>query len=62
MCWFRLVDRTFAILVAATILAARKLAELEAKGITRPCPARIAIITDAISKAEEILRMIERNR
>jgi hypothetical protein len=33
-------DRKFAVLFAATILAARKLSELEAQGITRPCPAR----------------------
>jgi hypothetical protein len=45
-------DRKFAVLFAATILAARKLSELEAQGITRPCPAREVIITDAISKAE----------
>jgi hypothetical protein len=44
-------DRKFAVLFAATILAARKLSELEAQGITRPCPAREIIITDAISKA-----------
>jgi hypothetical protein len=54
-------DRKFAILFAATILAARKLSELEAQGITRPCPARECIITDAISKAEEIMKKIEKN-
>jgi hypothetical protein len=54
-------DRKFAILFAATILAARKPSELEAQGITRPCPAREIIITDAISKAEEITRKIEKN-
>jgi hypothetical protein len=44
-------DRKFAILFAATILAARKLSELEAQDLTRPSPAReIIIITDAISK------------
>jgi hypothetical protein len=53
--------RKQAILFAATILAARKLADLEAQGITRPCPAREIIITDAISKAEEIMRKIEKN-
>jgi hypothetical protein len=37
-----------AVLFAATILAARKLSELEAH-------------TDAISKAEEIMRKIEKN-
>jgi hypothetical protein len=54
-------DRKFAVLFAATILAARKLSELEAQGITRPCPAREIIITDAISKAEEIMRKVEKN-
>jgi hypothetical protein len=53
-------DRKFAVLFAATILAARKLSELEAQGITRPS-AREIIITDAISKAEEIMRKIEKN-
>ena len=50
-----------AVLFAAAILAASKLSELEAQGITRPCPAREIIITDAISKAEEIMRKIEKN-
>jgi hypothetical protein len=53
-------ERKFAILFAATILAARKLSELEAQGLTRPCPAREIIIVDAISKAEEIMRKFER--
>jgi hypothetical protein len=53
-------ERKFAILFAATILASRKLAELEKQDITRPCPARESIISDVISKAEEILRKIER--
>jgi hypothetical protein len=53
-------DRKFAVLFAATILAARKLSELEAQGITRSCPARDIIIADAISKAEEIMRKIEK--
>jgi hypothetical protein len=39
----------------------RKLSDLEAQGITRPCPAREIIITEAISKAEEIMRKIEKN-
>jgi hypothetical protein len=43
------------------MLAARKLAELEAQGIRRPCPAQEIIITDVISKAEEIMRKIEKN-
>jgi hypothetical protein len=34
---------------------------LEAQGITRPCPAREVIVTDAISKAEEIMKIIEKN-
>jgi len=50
-----------AVLFAAAILAASKLSELEAQGITRPCPTREIIITDAISKAEEIMRKIEKN-
>ncbi len=41
---------------AATILAARRLAEVADK----PCPAREAVIADAISKAELILRKIEK--
>jgi hypothetical protein len=62
ICYLAWMDegRKQAILFAATILAARKLADLEAQGITRPCPAREIVITDAISKAEEILRKIER--
>jgi hypothetical protein len=39
----------------------RKLSEPEAQEITRPCPAREIIITEAISKAEEIMRKIEKN-
>jgi hypothetical protein len=35
--------------------------ELEAQGITRPCRAREIIITGAISKAEEIMRKIEKS-
>jgi hypothetical protein len=47
-------------LFAATILAARKLAELEVKmGSDKPSPAREYIIQDAISKAEAILRKID---
>jgi hypothetical protein len=48
-------ERKYAILFAATILAARKLAEVG----ERPCPARDACISDAITKAELILRKIE---
>lgn len=48
-------ERKYAILFAATILAAGKLAEVG----DRPCPARDAYIADAITKAELILRKIE---
>ena len=48
-------QRKYAILFAATILAARKLHELGDK----PSPAREYAISDAISKAEQILRKIE---
>ena len=48
-------ERKYALLLAATILAARKLAEIG----DRPCPAREACISDAITKAELILRKIE---
>jgi hypothetical protein len=45
-------QRKFAILFAATILAARKLHEIGSK----PCPARECAIADAISNAELILK------
>ena len=48
-------QRKYAILFAATILAARKLNEIGVK----PCPARECAISDAISNAELILRRIE---
>jgi hypothetical protein len=48
----------FALLFAATILAARKLADLKELA-DKPCPAREAVIADAISKAELILRRID---
>jgi hypothetical protein len=51
-------ERKFAILFAATILAARKLADLGDLA-DRPCPAREVVIKDAISKAEMILRKID---
>jgi len=54
------MERKYAILFAASILAARKLAELEKNGITRPCPARMIAISDAVAKAEEILKEVER--
>jgi hypothetical protein len=48
-------ERKHAILFSATILAARKLAEIG----DRPCPAREACIADAIRNAELILRKID---
>ena len=48
-------QRKYAILFAATILAARKLNELGDK----PCPAREYAISDAITKAEQILKRID---
>ena len=51
-------DRKFALLFAATILAARKLADLGDLA-DRPCPAREVVLKDAISKAEMILRKID---
>jgi hypothetical protein len=51
-------ERKYAILFAATILAARRLAELGERA-DRPCPAREAVLNDAIAKAELILRKID---
>jgi hypothetical protein len=51
-------ERKVALLFAATILAARKLAELKELA-DKPCPVREAVIADAISKAELILRRID---
>ena len=48
-------QRKYAILFAATILAARKLNEIGSK----PCPARECAISDAISNAELILKRID---
>jgi len=48
-------QRKYAILFAATILAVRKLHEIGDK----PCPARECAISDAITKAEQILRKID---
>ncbi len=48
-------QRKYAILFAATILAARKLNEIG----DRNCPAREFAIADAIEKAEAILARIE---
>ena len=47
-------QRKYAILFAATILAARKLNEIGSK----PCPARECAISDAISKTELILKRL----
>jgi len=51
-------ERKFALLFAATILAARKLAEIGDLA-DKPCPARDSVISDAIRKAEAILRRID---
>lgn len=48
-------QRKYALLFAATILAARKLHEIGSK----PCPAREFAISDAIVNAEQILKRIE---
>jgi len=48
-------QRKYAILFAATILAARKLNEIG----DRPCPARECAIADAIENAERILEKID---
>jgi hypothetical protein len=48
-------ERKYAILFAATILAARKLSEVG----ERSSPAREACVSDAITKAELILRKID---
>jgi hypothetical protein len=61
-CWPRFRWRTqmdeqrkYAILLAATILAARKLNEIGVKS----CPARECAIADAITNAEQILKRID---
>jgi len=48
-------QRKYAILFAATILAARRLNDLGDK----PCPARECAIIDAIAQAERILQKID---
>ena len=48
-------QRKYAILFAATILAARKLNEIGLKS----CPARECAIADAIENAKRILEMID---
>jgi hypothetical protein len=47
-------QRKYAILFAATILAARKIAQHD-----RPCPAIEAAISDAVTMAEKILNKID---
>jgi hypothetical protein len=51
-------ERKFAILVAATILSARKLAELE--NPDTPSPKKIATVDTAIRNAAYILQAIDR--
>jgi hypothetical protein len=51
-------ERKFAILIAATILSARKLAELE--NPDRPSPKKIATVDTAIRHAASILQEIDR--
>jgi hypothetical protein len=48
-------QRKYAILFAATILAARKLQEIGDK----PCPARECAIADAVENAKRILEEID---
>ena len=48
-------QRKYAMLFAATILAARKLYEIG----DRPCPARECAIADAIENAKRILEKID---
>jgi hypothetical protein len=54
-------DRKFAVLFAATILAARKLSELEAQGIKRGLARRGRSSSMTRSAKEEIMRKIEKN-
>ena len=49
-------DRKYALLLAAAILSARKLAQLD---YTRPSPAKFAIVDRAIEQACFILKRIE---
>jgi len=51
-------QRKYAILFAATILAARKLNEI---GVN-PCPARECAIADAIANAKRILEKVDELR
>lgn len=50
-------ERKYAILFAATLLCARKLAALDSD---RPSPTKIAAVQDAISQATFILEQIDR--
>ena len=50
-------ERKYAILFAAALLSARKLAALDSE---RPSPAKIAAVEDAISQAAFILDRIDR--
>ena len=45
------------LLIAASILAARKLSQLDS---TRPSPAVISVIHDAVIQAERIMQQIDR--
>jgi len=49
-------ERKYAILLAATILSARKLATLETTG---PTPAKICAVDNAIEQAKFILQRID---
>jgi hypothetical protein len=51
-------ERKYAVLFAATILAARQLADLGDLA-DRPCPARDVVLRNAIDRAEMILRKID---
>lgn len=50
-------ERKYAILFAATLLCARKLAELDSD---RPSPAKLAAVENAISNAAFIMERIDR--
>ena len=50
-------ERKYAILFAATILAARKLNQLDSE---KPSPARMCIVENAIRQAAYIMEMIDK--
>jgi len=50
-------DRKYAIPFAATLLCARKLAEMDSD---RPSPAKVAAVANAISQAAFIMEQIDR--